>query len=425
MENKIVILLIVAVIFGTPAVIMAGGQKEEAVVEGVTIRFINQNAEYDKYIERAIDEFEKMNPGIEVSFPTPSFAWDGYWQNIQNLYAAGNPPDVLWMSIAYTSDYAKKVSTLSLDDYVGKDMDKYYTKLLDLERYPYVKGKLYAMPYHFVESLLFYNKDMFDAAGINYPDSSWDYEKLIEVSKKLTRDAEGGKEYGFFANGSHTFLDAMINAYGGEVLSADRKTCKLTDPTAIKVIQKVVDMIHVDHSAPVSASYDALLVSAGEMFQSGKIAMTIDGSYMIESFRESAFNWDAAMIPKGPVKRVIYGGPDGNSIASATKHPDEAWKWIEFLSGPNRPMETWIPGGIPILKSSANSQEWYDMHSKWLSDPEVMLDSAEFIYHDWSSRWFEWRNEAMNAELALAFVGQKDVEEAARAAKVAIEKIIR
>jgi multiple sugar transport system substrate-binding protein len=424
MKRRTVLILMIVFALILPMAVSAAGQDEEPAAEGVTIRFANINAEYHEYVEAAIEVFESKNPGINIDL-LESFAWTEYWQKIQNLHAAGNPPDAYWMSIAYTADYAKKETTIPLDKYVGSDLSQYYTAIMDLERYPGTSGQLYTMPHQWVASLLFYNKDLFDAAGMSYPDSSWSYETLIDVSRKLTMDAEGGKQYGFFANGAHTFLDAMVNAHGGEVLAADRETCMLTEPSARATIQKVVDMIQVDESAPVAANYDALLVSAGEMFQSSRIAMTIDGSYMIESFKDSTFEWDAAIVPKGPVKRVIYGGPDGISISSGSKHPDEAWKWVEFYSGPDRPRETWVPGGVPIVKSMASSQDWHDMHSEWLSDPQVLLDTGQYVYHDWVSRWFEWRIQVMNAELAPAFVGQKSVDEAVQAAKTAIEKITR
>ncbi len=395
---------------------MAGGQKEAG---GVTLKYMWWTPIYEPYISAAIKVFEQKNPGIKVDYDTAAF--DPYWQKIQTMYASGNPPDVFDMSIAYTWDFANKGSVLDMESYVSKNIDKYYRKAIDMERYPDINGHVFAMPYQWVASLLFYNKDLFDAAGIAYPTRDWDYETLIDTAKKLTKDGQ----YGFFANGAHTFLDSMIKAYGGMVLSPDFKQVKLDDPVDIEVIQKVVDMIQKDKSAPVAASYEALLASGGDMFRSGKIAMTIDGSYMIDSFKAAPFKWDATMVPNGPVKRSIYGGPDGMSIAKTTKHPAEAWQFVQFMTGPDRPKETWIPGGVPITKSVATGKDWYDLHAKWLSDPTVLLDSGNYLDGaDFSTKWLEWRINTMNAELAPAFVGQKSVPDAVAAAKAAIEKVL-
>jgi multiple sugar transport system substrate-binding protein len=162
------------------------------------------------------------------------------------------------------------------------------------------------------------------------------------------------------------------------------------------------------------------------MFRSGKIAMTIDGSYMIDSFKDVPFSWDATMVPKGPVKRSIYGGPDGISIARTTAHPDEAWKFVKFMTGADRPQETWIPGGVPITKSVATSDTWYNLHRKWMSEPKDLLDTGQYLEGaDFCTKWLEWRINTMNAELAPAFVGQKSVAAAARAAKAAVEKVLQ
>lgn len=404
----------------------AAGQKESSS-SGVTIKYMWWTPVYEPYIQGAIEKFHSENPGISVEYET--LAFDPYWQKVQNLFAAGNPPDAFDMSVVFVWDFADKGSVLDIEDFVSRDIDKYYRKPIDMERYPDAGGKPYAMPYQWVASMLYYNEDAFDAAGVGYPTRDWDYETLIQTSKKLTADTDGdGKadRYGFFSNAAHTFLDSMIKAYGGEVLSSDYSTCKITEPAALQVIQKCVDMIQKDKSAPVAASYDALLVSGGEMFRSGKIAMTIDGSYMIDSFKDVPFEWDATMVPKGPVKRSIYGGPDGISIAKTTAHPDETWAFVKFMTGADRPKETWIPGGVSITKSVASSSDWTDMHKQWISEPKDLLDAAQYMEGaDFCTKWLEWRINTMNAELAPAFVGQKSVADAARAAKAAVEKVLQ
>ena len=425
MKRKNLFVLVVLILLLVPMTLTAEGQKESKE-EGVVLKYMFWTPIYETYISKAIDQFEAKNPGIKVEYET--LAFDPYWQKVQNLYAAGNPPDAFDMSIAFTWDFADRGSVLPLDEYIEDQMDKYYKKVIDMERYPDINGKVYAMPYQWVASMLFYNKDIFDEAGVDYPNKEWTYEQMIDVSKKLAADTNNdGKmdRYGFFSNAAHTLLDSMIKAYGGKVLSSDYKTCHIDEPVAIEVMQKLVDMIHKDKSAPVAASYDALLASGGEMFRSGKIGMTGDGTYMTESFKETNFDWDATMVPKGPVKRSIYGGPDGISIAKETKYPDEAWKFVAFMTGANRPEETWIPGGVPITKSVAESDAWFDMHKQWLSDPQELLDSAQYLEGaDFSTKWLEWRINTMNAELAPAFVGKEPVKKAAADAKAAVEKIL-
>jgi multiple sugar transport system substrate-binding protein len=423
-KKTVVVILVAAMLFAT-ALVYSAGQKDRQPA-GVTLNYMWWTPMYEPYISAAIRTFEGANPGVRVSYTT--LAWDEYWQKVQTLMASGAPPDIMDMDVSRTWDFSHMDALYAIDDFIRKDMDKFYKNAIDMERYPDQKGKLYVKPYQWVCSILFYNRDLFDAAGVAYPDREWDYEKMIAVSRKLSADtnADGKTDrYGFFANYSHTFLDNMIKAYGAYVIKPDFH-CGLTDPNAVKVIQKVADMMLVDKSAPVAASYDAMLVSGGEVFRSGTVGMTIDGSYMIDSFRSESFRWDATMVPKGPAKRSIYGGPDGICMLKTTKYPKQSWAFIEFMTGPDRPRETWLPGGVPIIKELSRSSSWREMHAKWLSDPSIILDSGQYMEGaDFQTpSWDEWRYDAMNSELAYAAIGQKPVKDAAQAACERIDKVL-
>ena len=114
-------------------------------------------------------------------------------------------------------------------------------------RYPSMEtGDLYAMPYAFVMSVLHYNKDMFDAAGVAYPTDDWTWDELLEAAKALTKDFDGdGKidQWGLYFKPDYYVLDAMIYAFGGRVLSEDLTQVMLDSDEAEAAVQFLVDLM--------------------------------------------------------------------------------------------------------------------------------------------------------------------------------------
>ena len=194
-------------------------------------------------------------------------------------------------------------------------------------------------------------------------------------------------------------------------------------PVAIEAIKFAVNMIQKYKVAPPQPTYEALLASGGEMFRTGRVAMTIDGSYMMDSFKAAPFSWDISMVPKGPKKRVIYGGPDSVVISANAKHPQEAWEVVKFITT-RRPLDTYVLGGVPVIKKITQSKEWRSRYS-FLKHLDSLLKSQEYMEGaDFGPGWFEWRISVMNSELTPAFLGQKSVEAAAKDATEAINEVL-
>jgi multiple sugar transport system substrate-binding protein len=360
-----------------------------------------------------VGPFEAANPGIKIDNSTiPGYA--AFWDRIQALYASGKSPDVYGMSVGYEWDFANEGKIIDLDDQIKAEMpaDEYYQSPLPMLRYPDPSGRLFAFPMHWVCSCLYYNKDLFDKAGVPYPDESWTWDTLLDAAKELT----GGNQYGFSSNSAHTHLDAAIVANGGKVLNDDYKSCALNSPEAIDTIQWFVDLIYKHKVAPdPNQATDIGLTTANLPFQSGQVAMVVDGSWQIVTARGATFSWDIAMVPGGKVKRVIYGGPDSLSISSKSEHPEEAWKFLKYAVGPARSLASFSPGTVPIFKATAQSEEWLEKglppaNKKVLLDTEQYMVGAEFI----SNNWTEWRINAMNSDLTPAFLNKSSVADAVK-----------
>jgi multiple sugar transport system substrate-binding protein len=397
-------------------------QDEQVTLSYTSWELYPQQAENER--TTLIAPFQEKFPNIKVENSAVS-GYDAYWQKIQTLYATNQAPDVYAMSVGYEWDFANEDKIIDIDDQIKAEMpaDEYFQSPLPMLRYPDPSGRLYAFPFQWVCSVLYYNKDLFDQAGVPYPDESWTYETLLDAAKELTGDGQ----FGFSSNSQHTLLDAAIYANGGKVLNDDYKTCALADnPEAIETIQWFVDLIAKHKVAPdADQSRNIGLGTANSPFQSGRVAMVIDGSWQIVTTRGVNFNWDVAMVPSGKVKRVIYGGPDSLSISSTTPHVEEAWEFLKYAVGPARGVEAFGAGVVPSYKATANSEAWLEKgqapaNKKVILDSEPYIMGAEFI----SNNWTEWRITAMNSDLTPAFLGATSVEEAVKTTTANINAIL-
>src|SRR5699024_5777577 len=145
------------------------------------------------WTEKMVKEFEEENPNIKVKLQ--DIPQDQIDQKLQTMIAGGNVPDVWsanWADSGFAT-YNGLGALLDLTEYIEKDPDSVKgidEKLLDIYT---IDGKTYGVPILAMGSYIFYNKDLFDEAGIDYlptdwDDKSWNYDKMIEIAKKLTKD---------------------------------------------------------------------------------------------------------------------------------------------------------------------------------------------------------------------------------------------
>lgn len=274
---------------------------------------------------KAIAEaFEAANPGIKVNVETTG--WDEYWTKLEAAATGGVLPDVFWMHVNNIRKYAD-AGLLQAIDPAQTDLAKFPEGLVGLYT---INDTLYGIPKDFDTIGLWYNKTMFDEKGLAYPDESWTWDTLVEAAKQLT-DAEKGI-YGFAAP-----LDAQQGYYnfiyqnGGYVISDDKTKSGFDLPESIEAVQFYVDMIY---KHKVSPSYETLVETSNtNLFESGKVAMIIQGSWMVSELKNNEYshaNADVAVLPQGEQRASIYNGL-ANAVAANSPNKEAAMKFLHFL----------------------------------------------------------------------------------------------
>ncbi|MFE0558616.1 ABC transporter substrate-binding protein [Paenibacillus sp. NPDC058910] len=290
-----------------------------------TLRFATWDTGDALKIEQEIaKKFEESHPGTKVQ--VEAYA-DGFDQKLAAGFGAANPPDVMYMW-----DFPTYHQSLEpLDGYASKDedlnIDDFYQGLFN---YGKIDNQLYGIPAGFTTRVVYYNKKMFDDAGIAYPSDGWTWKEFQENAQKLTDKSK--KQYGFGVRAENDTYDlqGFVWSNGGSFISEDGTTIEgyMNSKETAEAIQMLGDMLK-NGSAVLTGGKGQQ--SGEDIFKAGKIAMWESGIWPLESFREAGIDVGTVEMPAfdgKPVKGVL--AESALSIAKDSKNKDLAWEFIKF-----------------------------------------------------------------------------------------------
>ncbi len=293
-----------------------------------------------------VEQFEKENPtikwtGIEVPYSE-------MMTKTITLAAGGQPPD----GPSLDNDTIRSVILPGLLKELGPyvttdalDLKDFYQARLDANMQD---GKLYALPIDMGSGAIYYNKDMFDAAGLKYPDPKWTYDDILATAQKLTLDKSGKhaddagfdakniKQYGFqFQTAPYRFYNLARGFSGAEYFDKDITKTRFNEPPTIKAMQWFADLRNKYHVAPSPAQDQAMRAGGIQPFTSGAWAMEHTWIGLIAYLHEEGVkvkNWDVVNLPETPTAAQEVGG-QGFVILNQAKNADAAWKWTKYMAG--------------------------------------------------------------------------------------------
>jgi multiple sugar transport system substrate-binding protein len=259
------------------------------------------------------------------------------------------------------------------------------------------------MPFAFVVTPLYYNKTIFDRMGVQYPSLSWSWSDVRTAARKLAEDTNGdgvSDQWGFFSSYAYGSMDAVIHSFGGKILD-DNYNVKVDEPQAVEAVKFLTDMVLTDGTAPKSGCMSTL-------FRQGKLAMGVDLNSNIDIYRQQSFDWDVAVLPKGPAKRVVRAWPDSFAIMSGSKNIEAAWKYVRFVTSQKKMDRYTGDRKIPVYRPLAFSREWLQEDQK--PNKRVIIESVQYGDPlEFRPRWGEW-TDLRNAALAPVWRGEQPPE---------------
>ncbi|MGX8714950.1 MAG: ABC transporter substrate-binding protein [Lachnospiraceae bacterium] len=211
--------------------------------------------------------------------------WDNYWTLLEAGATGGEMPDVFWMHSQFSEKYMDQGILLDLTPYIeadaNTDLANYYSDIVALYQYD---GKTYALPKDYDTIGLWYNKDIFDEAGIAYPDETWTWDTLHDVAAQLTK--EDGSQFGLTGNtdaNQEGYYNA-IYSYGGYVINDAKDKSGYDDENTLKAMEMYGTLVK-DAMPNQSAMAETGNIN---LFLSNQVAMGMFGSWYVPTFKEKA-----------------------------------------------------------------------------------------------------------------------------------------
>lgn len=312
-----------------------------------TIEFITPGAlglertMYENFVLKFMDEYPNIR--VNVTFE----AWGDYMTKLPTLLAGGVIPDMIHQHMSIVQDYAYRGALSDLVPFMERDNirpEDYIPALFDAFSND---GKTYGIPKDSAAWGVYYNKTMFDAAGLPYPTQDWSLETFRELATQLTLDEEDRpatdpnfnpeaiKQWGFawWTNPTPTDSESprgFVRAFGGDWYDESYTTTLLTDQPVLDHLSMFQQMRCVDHSAPTPAQAQG----QGDPFRAGLVAMAV--SFHIMTFfskqENVKFDYDVTFIPQGPGGQYSVVGCSGWAVPAQAQHKEEGWELVKYLT---------------------------------------------------------------------------------------------
>lgn len=318
-------------------------------------------------LQELVDGVNEEADSYEINLITIA---DDYPTALQTRIAGNNAPDIFYLSQEWVSTYADSDVLLDITEYAENDPDleleHYYEDTLRVSSY---EDKLYGLPWISNPVILYYNVDMFDEAGIDYPDESWDWEKFREVAKELTQDLDDDgriDQWGFTTHGwppTHQWIWSM----GGDVVTEEGEVL-VDSPESIAGLEILNGILNEDDSIPAANTIEQQ--GLAEMFKAGRIGMFMGGA-SDDLDRVDGLNVESTVVPKGE-ERVTFNWLASMVASTQTEDPDIAY---EALRDMTEAIHTWKI----VSPDSRLADSILDIEPrKTESAAEAMTESMEF-----------------------------------------------
>ena len=338
-----------------------------------------------RYGEHLANQYMEENPDAFVNLiltPDP-------YRKLQVMIAGRTAPDVAWLGVGW-HQFAEAL--MPLDALAASEptvqADDCFPRLWDAVHW---QGSLRALPTSGQVGVIFYNKDLFDEAGLVYPTAEWTWDDMVRMAAALTRDFDGDgtiDQYGLQL-GQVYVVPFML--YDGQIADPEWKTARLNTPVTCALLERYQALMYEDRVMPTPTTSQELGMLP--MFEAGRVAMHAASGYAIESFRKVQFDWDVVSFPwfkfEGQRYRATGLWEEEFAVLWDTDVPDEAWRFARWCAGPD--MVRWaaldghiVPGRIDVALSDA-----YLQSGRRPENMRAFTDSLSFAVPVYPHPWFK------------------------------------
>lgn len=349
---------------------------QDAVCDGAEVRISYGiwDAAQKPGVDAQVAAFQALHPNITVEVQI--VPWDDYWTKLQTSVAGGAANDVFWMNGDSLPVYASQGALSSIQDAIDDgsiDAEAYPESLRAIYTYD---GTAYGIPRDFDTIALFFNKDHFDTAGLDYPTADWTWDDLRAAAEQLTlKDGDNTSQWGYAAgmNGQQNWYNLVVQNEG-HIFNEDLTATALGEPASCEAMLFAGDFVTGGFSPSVA------VMQANDphemLFPAGVISMISAGSWNSRTFSEALPNVAVVPLPQGKQRASAIHGL-ANVIWSGGQNQCAALEFVKFLASPEA--EQLLADTATVIPAMHGLQD------AWLAslpnlDLQVFLDAVDYSF---------------------------------------------
>ncbi len=378
----------------------------------------------DEIVDQSLRAFEAAHPGITVRRINPG-DMGSFYTKLQTMFASGEPPDLFYVGAERVASFASMGLLAPLDSFAAEDaasgdpralrLDDFFDTCVDAFRFDGDRvgaGSLYGIPKDFTTVGFYYNKSLFDRAGIPYPKADWTWDDYIDAARRLaTLDGVVGSEFVTWP----MMLRAYLRTEGLESRGADFDDSRLRDEAVRAALERLRSWRHDEVNTLTGGK--SRLASGGPLFTTGTVGMAGPfGRWVVPEYRKiTSFDWDFAPMPRGAARENIVITVAW-SLAASSRHKPEAWKLARWLTGADiQARQSRLGLAIPTLRAVAESDAFLDAETKPLNDAGYLAPVTDPA---WRAGVIDWPADATYEQLlgsrldAALLTGARTLDEA-------------
>ncbi len=340
--------------------------------------------------------------GIEVEWQIST----DHRTQLQTAFASGSYPNVFYIDSSYLLDWVD-AGVVAIGEDVVEDQDGFYESLLDVFT---VGGTLYCPPKDFSTMALQYNRDLFDAAGLDYPTADWTWDDLTAAAAALT-DADAGV-IGLVTPPNFERWLPFLYQNGGAIFDDITGEYVMNDEAALEAVDFYISFSR-DGIGGTPDSVDAGW--GGEAFGEGRAAMAMEGNWVINFLIQDypELNWGAVELPAGAAGNATMAFTVCYGVGAENANLEESWQLVNFLTGAAGQLATTEVSFGPMPTRPDVADAYVDV---WVprtegigfdaADVNAFVAGAEYSYPWQLPIGFQPYVDTFNAALQRAFTGE-------------------
>lgn len=381
------------------------GDEEEV---NITFGFWGDTKEAEMKMQLA-EAYMDEHPNVNIEFEYTDGA--SYLTKMQTWFSSNTVPDVFGVASDVVYQFLGSDLFEDLGPYIERDNLSSAWNMDTVESLYSKDGKVQAVPFISKVFAIAYNKDLFDAAGLDYPTDDWTVDDMVEAARAITSGEGTDKIYGI--GWGVRPPEFYRNLYGNPIYDVETSTMNVAGNAEFKsAVSLFADTIK-EGLAPNEASG---AISTGG-FETGKFGMQLAATWDIATYQSmiDSFEWDIVMLPinKEFNQRMLttYRG-NGWSISANSKEKEVSWDFVKFMSANEESQKAAQSFGIPELLSYANSEEYLtDFGGLTPYNKQVFIDMAEYGTNFYNLGAFAEVNDMMKTQYEMMLADQISIDE--------------